>query len=330
MSSNEYLTDAVSRHAVFVQRYSKGVSRVAGRSLDKILSEVIALIANDESHSIRAAMQTMYGELEQELLDEIISFAEQEAEFYKELLEKGTTIDEAEPVDLRTLTRDIETNPMDVRPGLSMTVRESLARFGQEKVQAVERVISDARTEGLTQLQVVARLRDALPLQKTQLGALVRTANNAASSIAGFNSFKANADVLLGYEWVSTLDSRTTLVCAGRDGKIYAFVENSPLPPAHWGCRSVIVPKVNPKYDLGADADGARPSVGAAGAQEVGVNTTYGGWLRKQPKSFVEEALGKARAKLFLSGKIPIEGFTDPTGREYTLDELRIANNLAF
>jgi len=51
--------------------------------------------------------------------------------------------------------------------------------------------------------------------------------------------------------------------------------------------------------------------------------TTYDKWLKSQPDWFVESALGKERAKLFLSGKVSISQFNDLSGRPLTLAELR-------
>jgi hypothetical protein len=51
--------------------------------------------------------------------------------------------------------------------------------------------------------------------------------------------------------------------------------------------------------------------------------TTYDKWLEKQPKWFVESALGKERAELFMSGKVSISQFNDLSGRPLTLAQLR-------
>jgi hypothetical protein len=95
-------------------------------------------------------------------------------------------------------------------------------------------------------------------------------------------------------------------------------------------CRSTTIPVVKPEYSLAAGLKGERPSIGADGVETVGSKTTYGGWLKKQPAAFVDEALGPERSKLFRSGAIKIGGFTDPTGRVYTLKELRGMNPIAF
>jgi hypothetical protein len=57
-------------------------------------------------------------------------------------------------------------------------------------------------------------------------------------------------------------------------------------------------------------------------AGQIAGDTSAAAWLRNQPKWFVESNLGKARADLFLSGKIKLEKLTDMTGRPLTIKEL--------
>lgn len=95
-------------------------------------------------------------------------------------------------------------------------------------------------------------------------------------------------------------------------------------------CRSTTVPVVNDAFNIAKKATGKRPAVGADGAGQVGGKSTYGGWLKKQPKEFVDEALGVERSKLFRSGKLSIDKFVDPTGRVYTLEQLAQMNQFAF
>ena len=95
-------------------------------------------------------------------------------------------------------------------------------------------------------------------------------------------------------------------------------------------CRSSTIPVVKDEFTLAKKSLGKRPSIGADGAKQVGARTTYGGWLKKQPVEFVDEALGVERSKLFRSGKLTIDKFVDPTGRMYTLEQLAQMNQIAF
>jgi hypothetical protein len=63
---------------------------------------------------------------------------------------------------------------------------------------------------------------------------------------------------------------------------------------------------------------------------KVSANTTYGTWLERQPTAFQNEALGPERASLFRNGGLKIDRFVDSTGKEYTIDQLRILEPQAF
>jgi len=154
---------------------------------------------------------------------------------------------------------------------------------------------------------------------------ITRTVTNNISAIARDEVMRANEDVLEGYEWVAALDNRTTLVCASRDGKVYSFNDpDAPRPPAHFNCRSTIVPKVKPEFDLGADVETTRTARGADGAERIDSDTNYEAWLRRQPASFQDEVLGRERGKLFRGKKLKLERFVDDNGKPIPLDQLRV------
>jgi hypothetical protein len=142
-----------------------------------------------------------------------------------------------------------------------------------------------------------------------------------------------NEDVLEGYEWVATLDSRTSLVCSSRDGTVYPFTNDpirSPKPPAHFSCRSTIVPKVKDEFDLTGGRVGVRPAIGADGVEQVRGSTDYQSWLTRQPKAFQVEVLGKERAELFRKGDLKLTNFVDSAGETISLNRLRELEPLAF
>jgi SPP1 gp7 family putative phage head morphogenesis protein len=79
---------------------------------------------------------------------------------------------------------------------------------------------------------------------------LVRTSVMQIANATRMETYKKNADVLDGYEWCSTLDSRTTILCAALSGKRFDMdlkpidhdMEFPGGPPCHFNCRSVLVP----------------------------------------------------------------------------------------
>lgn len=64
---------------------------------------------------------------------------------------------------------------------------------------------------------------------------VIRTAINHVSTQARETTYKKNSDIVEKYEWVSTLDSRTSTICRSRDGQKYD-IGKGPLPPAHPNC----------------------------------------------------------------------------------------------
>ncbi|PXV46872.1 minor capsid protein [Salmonella enterica] len=64
---------------------------------------------------------------------------------------------------------------------------------------------------------------------------VIRTALSHVSTQAREVTYKKNDDIIEKYEWVSTLDSRTSTICRSRDGQKYE-IGKGPLPPAHPNC----------------------------------------------------------------------------------------------
>lgn len=335
MSSNTFLIDAASRHAVLLQRYSAGLEKEMADAVSGALRDLIGDMSTAEGSQGRIRLEVISNyrssltSAEAQLYDELVELAKEEGEFSLDMFEEAINAS-IEDIDDTVLNTAIENTRVDVIQGQSITIPQMLSQFTAAKSRQMNTIIQDGFTEGLTQDQMVSRLRQVEPMQRRQAASLARTGANAVSSIARYQMAQENSDVLEGYEWVATLDDRTSLICASRDGVVYPFAESSPKPPAHFSCRSTIIPKVDSEFDLLSSVSGERPAVGADGAEQVSGQSTYSGWLRKQPASFQDEALGPARAKLFRQGGLSISKFTNFDGRTYTLDELRALNPMAF
>jgi len=148
------------------------------------------------------------------------------------------------------------------------------------------------------------------PLMKTaqrNAEALVRTSTLTVMREAHLDVFEANADVIEGVQWLSTLDSRTTPQCRTLDGLEWTLPDyqpkghSTPFPgaSAHWNCRSVVIPVTKSWEDLAKEAggdtelakqlddipEGQRASIG--GPVEAGM--TYQEWFGEQTKEKQEE-----------------------------------------
>lgn len=143
---------------------------------------------------------------------------------------------------------------------------------------------------------------------------------------------------LMGYRWVSILDSRTSQICRSLDGQVFQF-RKGPLPPAHPNCRSSIIAEIAGRW-LRRDDKGRfakrdeRAATGAAGKEQVDGKVKYYEWLKTQPAAFQDDALGVTRAALFRKGGLSAAAFAklnlDKNFQPLTLDEMRKLKPNAF
>lgn len=332
MSSNQYLIDAATRHQIFLQRYGAGRSKEAVKMLNQLRRKINARLAQEPTNfqaqrladvlrDITALSQIGFQDIKSLILMDVIDLAQSEARFSVEMINRASTIGLTLPTEAALLTA-VQSTPMAVVRGIAPTISESLTKLGVSKVAQIAQAISDGVTLGNT-TQVISRDVNNLvsTLVKRQVTSLTSTIINHVSSVTRKETYKQNSKYIDRYEWVSTLDGRTTFVCMSRDGQFYN-VDEGPMPPAHFACRSTTVPKIRPEFDLGLDTKSTRPSLGSDGPEQVSTKTTYSGWLRKQNREFIDETLGIERSRLFRSGALTLDKFVDPTGRVYTLREL--------
>lgn len=166
---------------------------------------------------------------------------------------------------------------------------------------------------------------------RRQARVLARTGTQHVVSQARKATVEANKSIFKQEKWVSTLDSRTTQICAGLDGRKFQIGEGI-YPPAHHQCRSIRVPQTKSFRELGINIDEAKVSTRIARQYtslkdslrgDVAPGTTFGPWLKRQPSSVQDNILGKSKADLWRRGKVPIEKFTDVQGRPLTLTDLQ-------
>lgn len=340
MSTNDDIRDAFIRHQIFVQRYAKGREREAEEFINKVLEEAVGRLNVDLTTLSRARLDRLIQDLLQ-LIDELngdytegfiqeaLDFVEYEVGFNFRLLGANVSVSTILP-NMAQVQAAMLTNIMNLEPTKGYTIRDALKEFGRKKSQQIVQKIREGVVLGDTTQTIVKNIKDLEGIQGRQAAALARTVTNHISIQARQITMRENDDIIDSYQWVATLDSRTSLICASRDGQIFKDIDSNPKPPAHFNCRSTITYVVKPEFDLGADIVGERPSVGADGTKVISADTTYEQWLRKQPLSFQMEVLGATKAKLFRDGKVSIGRFVDDQGRVLSLDQLRELEPLAF
>lgn len=177
--------------------------------------------------------------------------------------------------------------------------------------------------------------------------ALIRTSVQSVANAARHATFKANEDVMAGFQALVTLDTRTSEICMARSG--YAWdLDGRPLneetkeafpgpPPWHFNCRTVLVPvlkswaqlqrEAQQDEALGKKLDNIEAKIGkgtqASMDGQVSADLTYEQWLETKSEDVQIEVLGRGRWQLWRRGLITLADLLDQRGRAVTLDALQ-------
>lgn len=186
---------------------------------------------------------------------------------------------------------------------------------------------------------LVRRLEDGFDqLTRTEAITLARTYIQSANVGAQRRVFEANAGVVQGLRWTTTLDTSTCPRCAALDGRIYKTGQDRPPMPLHPRCRCVMTPSLMSWRDMGIPLDeleeAARPftirgpgNVDEGGRRaiiEVGQHKgDFGAWWDKLPEEQQARVIGPRRTELVRSGRVAFRDLVDgKTGELRTLKEL--------
>ncbi len=333
---------------VLVARYESTLSALAGKRLRKLERE-IARIINEEfgaqgaralrrlESRIGKAIDSAYADIAAIILADLNGFAAQARDAGERTLTRL----------LKRIADNVATggDAFDVkaRPILGRTVQEWIADAGAASASRIGAAVTAASIDGLSAAETIRQIERSgfLPARRG-----LKTA--VAASVTGVEAYTAediakdNADIVIALEWVAALDSRTCIVCAGRDGLWRAVGRGKPLPktvpadrrldsvaapfakpPEHPNCRCVLAPITiaSERIDelIGA---GERASVGDKGPRPVSGSLDAEKFLDEQSDRFLFGTdLGVSRTKLFRSG-LSLGQMVDKTGRKLTLKEL--------
>lgn len=149
---------------------------------------------------------------------------------------------------------------------------------------------------------------------------LIRTGVNFHANQTRDFIYKENKDKLSKRIAFAVFDSRTSSTCQKRHLQEWDIEDpNYPRLPFHYNCRTIYLIQVKGKP---SPLRGKRSSNGDSKGQ-VDSNLTMDSWLRNQSPAFIEETLGKTKAKLFLDGGMNIKDFSDLTGNSLTIEDMK-------
>lgn len=355
-SANDKIADAIRKHSVLLSRYTETEQKAIHRRMTQLFLELKKSTAGADFLTGTAKQQQRkmnelfkqaeieitgtYTKIAEHTQKTLYDLAEFEAQWTAGLLSKniGVKIGAIGTLTEVQLDAVLSEALIEGAPSSEWWSRQSTKLLNHFKDQMR---MGWAKGEGLETL--IARLtggKDAygnaiFDISKgTYRGAeaLVRTSFQAISNKARMGMFRENADVLQGVQWVSTLDDRTSILCASRDSLMWDL-DGNPIdhdiefeePPIHWNCRSVLSCVTKSFRDLGIDMDDfdGDEDTRASLDGQVPAKMNFEEWIASKPEKFADEVFGKTRADLWRDGKIKVRDMVDQKGRPLTLDELK-------
>jgi hypothetical protein len=349
---NDRLVDRAVMHAHFVQRYKANEVKLIKQFMeDEIFPDIIGRIDKLAKWGIDPEKEVAMKKLLKDLINDgmgtmsvdfsarMIKFSKEEANFAIKQLNDLTPIGvDFKTPNFKTLRAVVTEQPFEGDilknwySNQSRKIQDDIFREVRKGVALGEDVPTiTARLKG------TSGFPGTLKKSVRNAEAVARTAINHVSNAARQASYKENEKFLKGYQYIATLDSKTTDICmaasqddsAGLGPGGYKLGEG-PEPPLHFNCRSTTVPIVKSFKELGLDIKEIPEGTRASLKGQVPERQTYNEWLNKQSQAIRVKTLGKTRARLFTEGKITTEDLVNSRFRSLRLEEIYERQNLTF
>jgi SPP1 gp7 family putative phage head morphogenesis protein len=348
MSVNEQLQTRAIRHALLLSKYGAGLSdklvRLLNSADEEILAKISARLAAIEERGIDTGPRTLkrlaqlreeiaalnsaiYGQVGKELFRELGKFADVEAGYQRDALRASLHADiEVVLPSAVKLAAIVTEAPME-----GVVLSGWLDGLEAGRAARVNAAIRQGMVQGETTDQIVRRIRGTqaakytdgvLQISRRSATNVVRTATTHVSNVAAQSTWKANSNVVKGWQFLATLDGRTTITCSALSGQVFPIGEG-PIPPRHTSCRSISVAVTKSFREMGLDADEFPAGTRASMDGQVAGDMKFSEWLTNKGEDTQDQILGPTRADMFRSGKLDLADFIKPDGTVLTLDQLK-------
>ena len=214
-------------------------------------------------------------------------------------------------------------------------IHELLKEQDEETIRKITNAIKLGYVNGETNSQIKQRVDKYIKREKDITSysseSVARTMSLSIANQARLQMYKSNADIIGALRWLATLDMRTCIRCAARDGK-YWDLDGQPIghnipfemPPIHANCRCTIVgvlsafSEIEDGQVIETKAVGQRASMNGP----VSARWDFSTWLSHQSKEDQIQYIGLSRFILMKRGDIVFSDLIDQNGNIRTISEL--------
>jgi len=217
----------------------------------------------------------------------------------------------------------------------------------------INQIVINAYSKGEALNTITNQIQTAFTgIIKPQAESLARTGYAHYTAQANEAMIQDNADILSDYYYVTVFDNRTSQICIAIERfnapsmRYKVGDKSAPQVPLHFNCRTrrIATPEgwvpTGDKSSVGSRAGGKKDfekrkerrdgkvvkyqgkNDKAFKGEVISARARRDKWLRSQSVWFVQDALGKKRADLFLNEGYSLNSFSDMTGRPLTIDQV--------
>lgn len=363
-SANEWLADEAVARSIDLTKYSNWLVyrllAILNRADANLAAQLEAALDSmpvgswtvERIESLLSSVRTLnaqvYAELVEQLGNELHGLTETEVRFQTETLTQPLPVQVAQRFSAVSIEQ-VHAAAL-ARPFQSRLLREWGEGLEQGRMARIRDAVRMGFVEGKTISQIVREVRGTraqnytdgiIEIDRRHAESVVRTAVSHTAGYARDQVLAANADLVKGVVWRSTLDGRTSQMCRIRDGLKYALETHKPIGHKipwlagpgrlHWNCRSTSSPLLKSWQELGgADIADWTPSQRASMDGAVPADMTYAEWFKRQGAERQDSILGPTRGKLYRTGDLELADFSNNRGQMLNLTQLRERRPQAF
>lgn len=280
--------DSIVRQAIKQRRQAVQISRSLISEIEAMQKEIatkLSLSSPKNRQGLERLLVSIdkiilggYGDIAEQAADELTRMGVVQAGFASRLATKMGV--GAMPVDEDWVRAAVVDDPFDGQLLSEWVARQRVALSVGVKRRVRLGIASGESTANIAKA-LLAGDAGEFTAGKRYADTMIRTAATAITAKADEELF-SRAGVAT-YQLSAVLDTRTSEICQGLDGKVFAYSDaKAPRPPLHPGCRTVMIPVF----------DGEAP-----------IKENYEQWLARQDESTQIEALGIQRFQEWRAGK---------------------------
>lgn len=330
------LFDRLVHQNIDLSRYSAKQGRQLVTLLNRAEKDIVSQITAKDTWSqarlkallkeIQLTIADVYKEASGQLSDEMAAFAPHAAELAAGNIAASMPLSWS-PVAMSSAQYSaiLSTTPIRIGTGQSLLYDEIFKGIAAGLESKVRGSIRLSMVEGESVYQAAARLQGKTGIlagSKRDIYNLAHTTIQHVNNQAAQITMQNNTDVVKGWIFISTFDSKVCSWCFSNSGKRFDL-NSGPMPPIHTGCRCYQAPELRTLKELGFDRNETPSGTRATQSGQISADTSFNDWMKTQPKKTAIELLGPTRAKMFAEGKLRLDRFTDSSGKLLTLDQLK-------